>query len=239
MIFCGITDMGYWDYVVDGILLATNSRHLWYLFALFWIFCIGAILKPLCRKRIPWFMLISLALFIICNTFDLPNFLQLKNALIYQFYFFIGVFINNYYDKFMPVLQKLSIPILIAVPVLFWFAPGFEVLFEYKMLWALLGILFFVILCNFLADYCPSVSNNIFYLMLKTNGFGVYLFHPVILYLLYFQLVQFPINPYALSIMAFCTAFLLSVLFTELFRKLHLGFLMGESNKKKKKKQTA
>lgn len=52
MVLCGFTDESYFSYCVNGILLARNSRHLWYLIVLFEIFAASIFIKPTIQKRI-------------------------------------------------------------------------------------------------------------------------------------------------------------------------------------------
>ena len=51
MVLCGFTDESYFSYCVNGILLARNSRHLWYLIVLFEIFAASIFIKPTIQKK--------------------------------------------------------------------------------------------------------------------------------------------------------------------------------------------
>ncbi len=228
MVFCGMTELDYGQYVVRGILLSADSRHLWYLSALFWIFCLGALLKPLCFAERPWYLLISALLFAAAAACSLPNFLQLANALHFQLYFFIGVFINNYYDRLLYGLRKLRVLLLPACPLLLAAAAPFGGHWGVALAAALLGIAYLLTLADWLAAKYPDIIENPFYRLLNRNGFGIYLFHPAIIYLLYYQLTPYPINPYVLALVVFSTALTGSILLTEILRRLHLGVVMGE-----------
>ena len=63
---------------------------------------------------------------------------------------------------------------------------------------------------------------------LQKNGFGIYLFHPMIIYILYFYLGSVNLSPLALCFGIATVSYVLSSIFTEVFRKLHLTLLVGE-----------
>ena len=228
MVFCGMTDLNYLQYVVKGIFLSADSRHLWYLTALFWIFCLGALLKPACGGKYPWYLPVSVGLFAVAAIGQLPNVLQLGNALHFQLYFFIGVFINDYYDCLLSGLRRARFLLLPACPLLFAAVVPFAGNGLVDLSAALAGIVYLVVLADWLAAKYPCITENIFYRLLNRNGFGIYLFHPAIIYLLYYQLTSYPINPYVLALMVFSTALTGSVALTEFLRRLHLGVVMGE-----------
>lgn len=60
------------------------------------------------------------------------------------------------------------------------------------------------------------------------NGFGIYLFHPMIIYVLYVWLGQRDIQPWVLCIGITAAAYLASDYLTRLLRRCRLGVLIGE-----------
>ena len=60
------------------------------------------------------------------------------------------------------------------------------------------------------------------------NGFGIYLFHPMIIYVLYVWLGQRDIQPWVLCIGIAAAAYLASDYLTRLLRRYGLGVLIGE-----------
>ena len=91
--FLNVTDRGILSYIYDGILLSHNSRHLWYLITLFWIFVIYIMLRPLIvkgRKGLLLTGIISIALFVIARW--VPVTLQLQRACNHQLYFYFGFY---------------------------------------------------------------------------------------------------------------------------------------------------
>ena len=60
------------------------------------------------------------------------------------------------------------------------------------------------------------------------NGFGIYLFHPMIIYVLYVWLGQRDIQPWVLCIGIAAAAYLASDYLTRLLRRCRLGVLIGE-----------
>ncbi len=231
MIYCRLTTLDYAQYVLSGIFLASDSRHLWYLLALFWIFCLAILLKPLCKKKHPWYLLISVGILLSDLLLPTPDVLQLHNALHYQIYFFLGVWINQFYREIYRMLRPYRRYFFFLAPLALWTAPqngGEETVVFF---WAILGVFNCLLFCDFWSERYPEVRENILYRVLNRNGFGIYLFHPLVIYLLDVQLVAYPLSPYTLALMVFCTSFLVSTGLTEGLRKCHLGILVGEKPK--------
>lgn len=63
---------------------------------------------------------------------------------------------------------------------------------------------------------------------LKKNSYGIYLFHPMIIYLIFFYLTQYIVNPYLGVLLLFIFAFGISYALTSGVRKVGLGFMIGE-----------
>ena len=76
---------------------------------------------------------------------------------------------------------------------------------------------------------CPSIMETKVFKYLKKNSFGIYLFHPMIIYLLYFYLGNYDVLPIVLCSFITIAAIIGSVLLTEVFRILHIQVLIGEN----------
>jgi len=65
---------------------------------------------------------------------------------------------------------------------------------------------------------------------LKKNSYGIYLFHPMIIYLAYFFLIKsnIEISPIILCALILVVSFFLSLLFTILLRRIGAGIFIGE-----------
>ena len=85
------------------------------------------------------------------------------------------------------------------------------------------------LVCISLTSYMKmQFMNNRFVKVLSKNGFGIYLFHPMIIYILYYYLGGLDINPIVLCVGITVVSYFLSVLLTEIFRKARLTLLIGE-----------
>ena len=71
-------------------------------------------------------------------------------------------------------------------------------------------------------------GKNRFIKQANKNGFGIFLFHPMIIYVLYYILGGKNIHPLLLWAGISCVAYFASRGLTVLFRKMHLGVLIGE-----------
>ena len=80
-----------------------------------------------------------------------------------------------------------------------------------------------------ISGYLPAGESSRLFRGLKKNSLGIYLFHPMVIYVLFYLFGQAQINPYCLCLGIAAVSFALSVGLTELVRKLHLGILIGES----------
>lgn len=63
--------------------------------------------------------------------------------------------------------------------------------------------------------------------MIRDNSIGIYLFHPMIIYLLFYTL-QSRYNSYLTTISIFSISLLLSIAFTKLAKVLKLNIIFGE-----------
>lgn len=233
MIHCRLTDLAYGQYLLSGIFLAADSRHLWYLLALFWIFCLAILLKPLCKASHPWYLFVSAAILLLDIVLPVPNVLQLHNALHYQIYFFLGVWVNRFYREICRMLRPYRWYFFFLVPLALWTAPSCEGGELFAFFWAVLGFFNCLLFCDFWSERHPESAERTPYRLLNQNGFGIYLFHPLVIYLLDAQLVVYPLSPYTAALMVFCTSFLLSAGLTEGLRKCRLGILVGEKPRKR------
>lgn len=97
-----------------------------------------------------------------------------------------------------------------------------------KVVFAIDGIA----LIYYVSKYLSSgiVRTNLYAWIVK-NSFGIYLFHPMIIYVIYYgigSLPKWPINPIITSLMAFVVCIWVSVMLTIVARRIHLRFIVGE-----------
>lgn len=225
MVLLHFTEQGYWEYVWDGIVLSHNSRHLWYVMALFLIFCLAILCRDLWEKMAWAVLLCSVCLYFGAGW--LPGEFQVRAAASYQVYFFLGMLWNKYFGKVMFFLQR------------FWAAPVLSVLvfgavygncqggspWE-KFACAAAGIAMALSLCGCMER--KGLAKSMIVKRVNKNSYGIYFFHPMIIYILFWETYRDRISPVVLSAGIFLLAFFVSYVLTEAVRAAHLGIIIGE-----------
>lgn len=220
MVLFHFTGDSYLKYCIYGILLVRDSRHLWYLVVLFGIFCVCALARKQLQKRSP-LVVFSILLALLAVTWKLPNVFQIKKIIYYLPFFYLGYIINRNYEKITGILKRPLIMILLAaVFVLSHLLPAGE-----KAAASLCGI-------GIAAGAVQYVdlricSLNIFKKINK-NGFGIYLLHPMIIYVLFYYLGKYDINPVLLCGGIILVSYALSYVLTNIIRKTRLKAVIGE-----------
>lgn len=220
MVLFRFTESSYLEYCISGILLVRDSRHLWYLVVLFGIFCICALIKKQMQK---WnsFIMFAVFLIILAVTWKLPNVFQIKKIIYYLPFFYLGYIINRNYEKITGILKRPIVMILLAAAfVLSHLLPAGE-----KAAASLCGI-------GIAAGAVQYVdlricSLNIFKKINK-NGFGIYLLHPMIIYVLFYYLGKYDINPVLLCGGIILVSYVVSYVLTNIIRKTRLKAVIGE-----------
>ena len=233
MVLLGLTSGSFVEYCYTGIVCSLNSRHLWYILALFYIFILGIAAKPMIeksRKLRVVVLLCSAVLF--CFSSRFPEKFQISAAFNYQLYFFVGVFLHYEYDVFVKIVRKLSYLLLLLPFVLagmFFFNPNAATNICYRFV----GI-FMILSCSIYIDRkCNWLTKSSIYKRIQNDSFGIYLFHPMIIYVFYYFLEDKNINPFVLCFAIAILAIILSILATNIVRILRMHIFIGETKKEK------
>ena len=223
-----ITGRSFPGYIRHGILFSNDSRHLWFILALFWIYMIYILMRPLFlkgRKGLILVAAISLILFAFADA--APGIFQIRTALSYQLFFCLGMLFNAFYGEIAARCDGWRIAgycLPLALLASLYFNPNPLTAYIYK----LIGIAMGVFVCGRLIARFPNMLEGRMLGMIRKNSFGIYLFHPMIIYVLYFVMKESRINPVALWVMISLVSIALSVGITSVLRKLKMGFLIGE-----------
>ena len=223
MCLLSLTNQGFFGYVLHGILLSENARHLWYVLALFWVFVFSLAFRPMLEKWHPALCL-ALSLAVLYASQYLPfSVFQLQAALYYQFFFILGFYLDRWDETLCAFFRKCPL-----VPLLAPFALLARFVLPYRtatlLLYNLLGILFFCGLAALLP--CARLREKPFPRLLEKDSFGLYLFHPMLVYLVFY--FGRALSPWILFPLALLLPFALSIGLTELLRSAKLGILIGE-----------
>lgn len=229
MMFLGLANGTYLVYLIKGIIISLDSRHLWYLMALFWIFLLAIPMNHIpCKGCLKSAATLGISgILFICANF-VPGLFQLNNAMSYQFYFFLGVAFNFFYGTFDKISKGLKLCLFLASMLLVatvLFVGSNSVLLHIRRF---AGIAMMIVLSQSMLHIFPKIRENALYKLIKRDSFGIYLFHPIIIYWLFSRLHCLNILPMVLVIAVSLAAMIISIYATYLMRKLHLTILIGE-----------
>lgn len=206
-------------YLLNGIILSFDCRHLWYVWMLFNVFILFYILRTIVERfKIPRYciMIASLSLYVCEAIFGgkLPYF-QIDSMLEYQFWFILG-YMTMIYRQETRMLMPISI--IIGLVSSYFYAP--ISLFTF----ALIGVW----LTYLLAQRIRCITENKAVNKIVKNSFGIYLFHPIIIYALYYHFGKYQPNEYIFALGVLITSFTISYFLTEMTRMVKLQILIGE-----------
>ncbi|MCC8043164.1 MAG: acyltransferase [Oscillospiraceae bacterium] len=228
MMFCKLTDMGAIEYYFKNIILSISPIHLWYLLALFWIYCLVRALDKIQNMGIK--LLVSCALYLFGIYLNGKfNYFQISAALLYQLYFVVGMAFDKYYNRFEKFEKYLSIRNMAVVFTLSLLLLGLQPLlpenFVINFGFRTVGIIFLFSLAKLLSDMTKIIDNPLFNHVL-TDSYGIYLLHPMIIYIEFYVLGQFSQMPVAFSVFCFFTSFLVADLISCVLRRTKLKFML-------------
>lgn len=226
MYACGLR-LNICEYAYQGIILSKDCRHLWFVLMLFEVFvlfwCIDRFVE---LARLPKWSLLLISFMLYCVANFVPYIFQLSSTFRYQFWFVFGYVFLLYKNKIQKIIVNYTLG---GVILLMYFILNHQLSMKIPFLAtivAMAGImLFYQISCDF-----QGITKYKFYQIVSRNSFGIYLYHVVIIYSLFYWMKGVALSPYIICFTAFVVAMLLSVLLTELTRKLSLQILIGEKH---------
>lgn len=224
----GITDVSFGEYVLKGILCNGDSRHLWYLWALFFIFIIARMLVPILEKnKYVQIIVAVLATVLSYYALDLTPAFGISRILRYLQYFLWGyAFVEQKYwiDRLLNKRWYLSFFSAVLMTAFVVLTDNYNINF----LLPYAGI--FTCYCLVLNAKERLVKLSIYQLVQK-NSMGIYLLHPMIVYLLFYVYNQLDLNVSAESILCLIILVItmaLSIWITGILKKHKWNFLLGE-----------
>ena len=152
---------------------------------------------------------------------------QIRTASIYQIFFFAGILVNRYYERLQKFVTK-SAYMLIVLPVILggilFYNPNNFTTYLYKCI----GVIMMFYFGWFLLQKRPEIRNYAWYKKIQANTFGIYLFHPMIIYVCFYLMRGSQIHPILLSTAIFTLSFLLSLCLSELIKKTPFKWILAE-----------
>ncbi len=226
-------------YFFSSYLLAENPRHLWFLIVLFEIFIVFNIFYGFFKHKVALLFVLSLYLLkdIMPYTFQLSNFCG------YFIYFYLGVIGMSNYEKISRFFDTNVLFKTILVFILWsslhlsaWYLSSVPIVFPLlQLLSAIFGILLLYVICyrlytilNERHTFREHYVYNRFVGEVVDNSYGIYLFHPMIIYISFYYMSDMWSNPYLLSTLVLFLALFFSYIFTKLVKGIKFGFIIGE-----------
>lgn len=227
MCLLGLTEQNYLQYCIYGIGMSMNSRHLWFLLALFNIFVYAIVIRGwLLKSHKTRLAVVALSCAIFAVAKYLPGRFQIIEACTYQLYFVLGACLHFYYDKISAFAHNIKylwivFPVLLAVK--FYFGLSFLdfLVDDFVGIWMIL-------MAAILLENNEKLRNAKWFRVLKDYSMGIFLFHPMIIYACYYFFGAWNIPPVLMSIGIALLSTLASMLLTWILRKCKLGVVMGE-----------
>lgn len=190
-------------YIVEGILLSRNPRHLWFLLSLFCIFLFYLPMKEWIRKgNWRYFLLVGIISFIFYKAaYKMPQDFQIRRACLDVLWFYGGIVFNHYYDKLFPIKERNETNMENRETKLGTKARSRK---EFDI-WNI------------------GITR-----LIERNSFGIYLIHPMVIYILFYWFRESSIHPLLLSCLIFIMSMGVSILGTEMIRKSGFKIIIGE-----------
>lgn len=223
MIMLNLTEWSFGQYIYQGLILGLNSRHLWFLWTLFFCFLIVRIMKKILDKGFAVQILVvvlSFVLAVFSNSFT--NIFAIRNITYYLFYFLLGYLFHSRKEQIRKRMERkiyLSIPCVIIII--------YKILYVDSTIWNIIVAIAGILGCYVIGvNIKQSCYNRKLYKMIQKNSFGIYLIHPMIIYALFyfFKIV----NPYLFCAVVLVVTFIVSYLATEILRAMKLKWVLGE-----------
>lgn len=225
VVACRYTEEGFFSYCLKGILLGYDARHLWYLLVLFLLFLTTIAAKPLVKKNPLLVLPFCVVLFLSANY--VPQIFKLRTACKYTLFFYLGVCADHYYPFLEGLVKKLRF-FLPVLPVVMVGSVLLNPNFITETAYTLIGMGMMLAFASLLTTSEALQASRI-YQFLRRESFGLYIFHAMLIYLLFFFLGSTQIAPWLLAVLSIASSTAVSFLLNKLVRMLKLGILLGES----------
>lgn len=209
-----------------NILAAGAPRHLWFLVVLFEIFVFAALIRPVTEKY-PWFSFLlvfvlywPLQRFLPSSVFGVSGFLQLRNFPRNLVFFFFGVLLDSIYVPFSRVTKKLWFLWILFPAVQFvYLLPGVAN-DTTRLFFGLLGIVGLLTLSVLGEAALPRLSERKWYRSFCGCGYGIFLLHPMMIYVIFYFAAPTSVSPYLLTAVSFVVVTAVCWGLTELYRQV-------------------
>lgn len=233
LVICGLLDLSSWYRFFWNLICGDQVRHLWYLYDLFFIFLLfWPIRSYFTVENVKKALVVSFVVSLLFRSqpFGFAAYFQIGNIFYYQFYFLCGIFLDLFWHQLVSFFQKHWYLVLFSIPVLI-LSCFFKLFTLTDYLYAAAGIVLSVSFAMFLCER-RFLTENRWWNLISMDSYGIYLFHPMIIYLIFYVYSQREVSVVFLFLLSFSVSLLASFFLTEFCRRAHLGFVIGEGRKK-------
>ncbi len=216
--------------VLHQMSLLEDLRHLWFLPTLFAISVLFNLFEEYIYRDYKKTVLIALVLFFVSSF--VPHVFQISNILKYFVFYYIG-YLFAYKKKISTPPNITNVVVVMAIWTLTTF---FILLFSNKQTYGLRSLMLIVsTLCGFYMLYCLSylickkgIDKSRCLVLFSKNSFGIYLFHPMFIYLMFYFLKPYNLNSWLLFVGITLIVLIISFYCTSLIRMCGLRMAIGE-----------
>ena len=234
-----LNKLNFINYFILNIIMSKDSKHLWFLYTLFIIFIIFNILEKYVNQDKTY---INVFIFAILNiaSIHVINIFQIKNILFYFIYFYLGYIFNINRERILKVINKVkvnkfilsisiaSIHVFLVCTIIYYSNIfGVYILSILNIIVAMIGIFYVYIFCNWISEKNILLNCNIFKLLEKYQ-FGIYLFHPMIIYICFYYFKDITIDPSIAIILSIIISIAISIIVIKIMQKVKINILVGE-----------
>ena len=208
------------NYLVENYLLAKDPRHLWFLLMLFYVFVAFNPVERYVRNH----KIILLLFLLVCSRYIsnwIPNIFCLNLFLKYAIWFYLGYLFEMYKKQVFTIISKLWVVFMLYAIIAYLYS------FDKVTINAPVCFCLLYFLCHKL-KVCMGEKSKVGIKRMVDLSMGIYLFHPVVLYISASFLNKQQLPSCISAIVLFLLGIFFSALFTVCLKKMKLGFLIGE-----------
>ena len=224
----GFTEDGVGRYVVGGILLGRNNRHLWYLLSLFCMFVVTDAIRRVVKNRKVWWVVLGIAAVAAILYNHAPGIFNIGSTTRCWVYFIAGVLLEMKGILRKEPSKRIAIPVVVIGADILC---GWSVLGSFNdTLQRLVVSSIGIVICFLISGLAGPLPEGSFYQIFHRDSFGIYLAHPMIIYILMSLVWRYGRGISGLIIVpiVFIVALGAATGVTELIRKIQLSFVIGE-----------
>lgn len=224
----GFTEDGVGKYIINGILLGRNNRHLWYLLSLFCMFVVTDAIRRIVKNRKIWWVVLGIAIAAALLYNHAPGIFNIGSTMRCWVYFVAGIMFEENGILRRETIKRVAVPVVVlGIAVLC----GWSVLGSFNdPLQRLVVSATGISVCFLVSSLAGPLPGGRFYQIVHRDSFGIYLAHPMIIYILMSLVCRYGRGISGLIIVpiVFIVALGAATGVTELIRRIRLGAVIGE-----------